>query len=105
MSSQTSTPGSAGRAGIRAPRRGLVDGWTLALAGLLASPVLWLLNDGLLSVTDALVRYLMVLGGCVAMTVVVRGIWPVLSGQPPRTGLEDTPPAPADEPERAEQEA
>ncbi|KAA1417687.1 hypothetical protein F0U44_15435 [Nocardioides humilatus] len=51
---------------------GLVNGPVLFLAGLLASPSLVLLSQGLLTVTELLTRYLLITVGCVALWGVVR---------------------------------
>lgn len=77
-----------------APGRGMVSGWTLVAAAVLGSPALWLLDQGLASPSDVLIRFAIVLAGCVLVTLAIRAVWPVLAG-PGRT-----PPAPA-EPERA----
>lgn len=85
---------------VRAPRPGLVHGWMLVTAGLLASPALWLLGEGLVTTTDALMRYLIVLAACVAVSLGVRAVWPVLSGEPAK----NEPPGPThEESDRADQ--
>ncbi|MEQ6901654.1 hypothetical protein [Nocardioides sp. YIM 152588] len=65
---------------VRVPGRGVVEGWTLLAAAVMASPAGWQLSRGMLSLTDALIRYLIVLAGCCAVTLAVRGAWPLLAG-------------------------
>lgn len=65
---------------VRVPGPGMVDWRILAIALVVASPALWRLSQGMLSVTDVLVRYLMVAVGCVVVAALVRVVWPVLAG-------------------------
>ncbi|TIC88330.1 hypothetical protein E8D34_05175 [Nocardioides sp. GY 10113] len=79
----------AARRPVRVPGRGLVDGWTLLAAAVVASPAYWQLAQGMVSLTDALTRYLAVLAGCCVASLAIRGTWPVLIG-PAGSSAKDT---------------
>jgi hypothetical protein len=68
-------------ASTRGGRPGLVNGWVLVVAALVASPVWHLLSEGLLSVEEAMTRYLLVALATVAAWAGVRRLWPV-AGEP-----------------------
>jgi len=51
---------------------GLVNGPVLLLSALLASPACVLLAQGLLTVTEVLIRYLLITVGCMALWAVLR---------------------------------
>lgn len=63
----------------------LVDGRVLVVAALVASPAAYRATQGLLSLTEAMTRYLLIALGCVLVSVVVRALWPVVAG-PDRAG-------------------
>jgi hypothetical protein len=61
----------------------LVDARLLVVAALVASPAAYRSAQGLLSVSEAMTRYLLIALGCVIVSVVVRLLWPVLAGEDP----------------------
>lgn len=59
----------------------LIDVRVLAVAALLVTPAAWQAGQGLLSVDQVLIRYLMVAIGCTVATAVGRSIWPIIAGE------------------------
>lgn len=82
---------AAGTDVVRRPRpapRPFIDARLLLLAALIASPAAYRSTQGLLSPSTALDRFLLIAAGCVALSAVLRTIWPLVIG-------DGTPPAPA----------
>ncbi|WP_435768389.1 hypothetical protein [Nocardioides sp. SYSU DS0651] len=63
-----------------APPPALVDVRVLLVAALVASPAAYRTAQGLLSVSEAMTRYLLVALGCVVVSVVIRALWPLVIG-------------------------
>ena len=59
----------------------MIDARVLVAAALVASPAAWRASQGLLSVSEAMTRYLLVAAGCVLLSMLVRSLWPLLSGE------------------------
>lgn len=59
----------------------LIDVRVLLVAALLVAPAAWQAGQGLLSVDQVLVRYLMVAIGCTLVTAVGRSMWPIIAGE------------------------
>lgn len=59
----------------------LVDARILVIAAVVGSGAAFRVTQGLLSVDEMLTRYVVVALGCVAASVLVRVLWPVLSGE------------------------
>ncbi|HJQ06726.1 MAG TPA: hypothetical protein VJ872_14845 [Nocardioides sp.] len=82
---------------VRRPRpapRPFIDARLLLLAALIASPAAYRSSQGLLSPSTALDRFLLIAAGCVALSAVLRTIWPLVIGDnTPAASV--TPPAPA----------
>lgn len=57
-----------------------IDGKALLIAALIASPALYRAQQGLLSGTAVLERFGMIAAGSLALSVVVRTLWPILIG-------------------------
>lgn len=60
---------------------GLVDARVLFVALVVCAPAGFQLMHGMLSLSDVLTRYLVVAVGCLAVSAVVRFVWPILSGE------------------------
>jgi hypothetical protein len=58
----------------------VIDARVLVVAALVASPAAYRTAQGLLSVSEAMTRYLLVALGCVVVSVVVRALWPLVAG-------------------------
>lgn len=58
----------------------MIDARLLAVAALVASPAAYRSAQGLLSPAEAMTRYLLVAAGCVLVSMLVRAIWPLVSG-------------------------
>lgn len=58
----------------------MIDARLLAVAALVASPAAYRSAQGLLSPGEAMTRYLLVAFGCVLVSVLVRAVWPLVSG-------------------------
>lgn len=61
---------------VRAARPGLIDAKVLLVAAALTSPVAVRVSQGMLSLTDALIRYLLVVVACAAAGALVRTLMP-----------------------------
>lgn len=75
---------TAGRVPSHTPA--LIDLRVLLIASVVASPAAWRAQQGLLSVDQAMTRYLLVVLACTATAVLVRAVWPVLAGTTPSAG-------------------
>lgn len=62
---------------------GLVDARVLIVALVVCTPAVYRMSEGMLSLTDVLTRYLLVAVGCVAVSALVRFVWPMVSGEIP----------------------
>lgn len=60
---------------------GLVDARVLLVALVVCAPAGYQMMHGMLSLSDVLTRYLVVAVGCVAVSAVVRFVWPILAGE------------------------
>ena len=60
----------------------MFDGRLLLVAALVASPAAWRATQGVVSVSEAMTRYLLIALGCVVVSVVVRALWPLVAGEP-----------------------
>lgn len=69
-----------------APRPGLIGLPVLLVAALVASPAAYRASQGLLTVDQAIVRFLLVAVACVAASLLVRGVWPLVAGPIPTKG-------------------
>lgn len=74
MSAPAATPRTPAR--VRAHRPSIIDAKVLVIAAIVASPVGFRVSQGLLSVTDALIRYLLVVIACAAVGVLIRSLMP-----------------------------
>ncbi|WP_183098686.1 hypothetical protein [Nocardioides pelophilus] len=68
---------------------GLVNGPVLMLSALLASPACVLLAQGLLTVTEVLIRYLVITVGCIVLWGVLRAGLIALVTRPLPVGADD----------------
>ncbi|GAB3860906.1 hypothetical protein GCM10028801_24270 [Nocardioides maradonensis] len=71
---------------VRRPRpapRPFIDVRLLLLAAVIASPAAYRSSQGLLSPSTALDRFLLIAAGCVALSAVLRTIWPLVVGDTP----------------------
>lgn len=71
-----------GTRALPAASRPVVDGWVLLAAVLISAPAGYRLSQGLVSVTDVLVRFLLVTTGCALAFVLVRHAWAAIVGAP-----------------------
>ncbi len=60
----------------------LIDLRVLLAAAVMASPAAYLASQGLLSVDQALTRFVVVLVACTAVTALLRALWPLVAGEP-----------------------
>ena len=57
--------------------------WALQVDGLVASPAAYRFSQGLLTVDQALTRFLLVALACTAVSTLVRAVWPMVAGPAP----------------------
>lgn len=71
----------ASRRGRTAPETpALIDLRVLAVAALVASPAAYRASQGLLTIDQALTRFLLVALACTAVSMLLRTLWPVVAG-------------------------
>lgn len=61
----------------------LIDLRVLLVAALVASPAAYRASQGLLTVDQALTRFLLVVLACTAVSTLVRAVWPMVAGPAP----------------------
>lgn len=61
----------------------MIDARVLLVAALVASPAAYRTTQGLLSVSEAMNRYLLVALGCILVSALVRAFWPLVAGVDP----------------------
>ncbi|GAA4810546.1 hypothetical protein ACFQ0K_15295 [Nocardioides caeni] len=83
------------------PGSPIIDVKVLVVAALVASPAAWRASQGLLSVDEAITRFLLVMLACMVTATLVRAVWPILAGPMPSSSepaaLEEGAPLPQDE--------
>lgn len=65
----------------RPPQPAFVDGRVLFVALVVASPAAVRVSQGLLSLDEMLVRYLVIAAGCAVVGTLVRWCWPLIAGE------------------------
>jgi hypothetical protein len=60
----------------------LIDLRVLVVAAVVSAPAAYRAGQGLLTPDQALGRFLVVLIGCTALTVLLRAAWPLVAGEP-----------------------
>lgn len=65
------------------PGAPIIDVKILVIAALVASPAAYRASQGLLTVDQAITRFLLVTVACMATAMVVRAVWPILAGPVP----------------------
>ncbi|WP_182379520.1 hypothetical protein [Nocardioides sp. WS12] len=61
----------------------LIDLRVLFVAALVASPAAYRASQGLLTIDQALTRFLLVALACTAVSMLLRAVWPVVAGPTP----------------------
>lgn len=61
----------------------LIDLRVLFVAALVASPAAYRASQGLLTIDQALTRFLLVALACTAVSTLVRAVWPMVAGPAP----------------------
>lgn len=64
----------------RPPQPSFIDARVLLVALVVASPAAVRVSQGLLSLDEMLVRYLMIAAGCAVVGTLVRWSWPLIAG-------------------------